>query len=63
MISKFAPGLVVPIPTLPLAKTVNKAAPVEEATVNSGIVGAVEVPWMTKVEPGVTEAMPSWLEK
>ena len=42
--TKGEPGVDEPIPTLPLARTVNKEAPEEEATVNIGRVGKEDVP-------------------
>lgn len=50
------------MPTLPLAKIVNTEALDDEATVNIGRVGEVEVPSTTKVAVGEVEPMPTlWL--
>jgi len=49
----------VPIATCPLAKTLNKDAPDEDATVKIGSVGWVDVPWTTKVAVGDDEPMPN----
>ena len=58
VVVNWEPGVVVPMPTLPLAKTVKSAALDEEATVKTGRVGELEVPSTTKVEFGVAEPMP-----
>ena len=52
-------GLVLPIPTLPLAKTVNREAPVEEAIVNRGKVGVLDEPWTVSKEPGTVVPTPT----
>ena len=49
----------VPMPTLPLLKTVRSCCPVEEATTNRGRVVAVLVPCTTKVAVGVELPMPT----
>ncbi len=57
--SSLYKGLVVPIPTFPLAKTVRYWALEEEATVKIGKVGLVEEPWTTNMEFGVVELKPN----
>ena len=43
----------------PLAATVNKAVPVEEATLKTSVVGRVEVPWTERVATGEEEPTPT----
>jgi hypothetical protein len=44
---------------LPLLATVNREAPVEEATTKTLVVGKVLVPWTDRVAVGELEPMPT----
>lgn len=57
--TKVALGVVVPMPTLPLANTVNSDELLEEAMVNIGKVGFVDEPSTTRFAVGVEELMPT----